>query len=90
MSTAWSHSVKYVSHLLRGLVLAIAASSLTGCIVIPSGHRHYGPPRVAVEVQGRYSAPPPVYYERRGRRDDRRDRRYEDRYDPDPAGPRRY
>lgn len=76
--------MRYVSHFVRGLALATAAVSLTGCIVIPSGHRHFGPPRVAVEVHGRYEAPPHRYYDRRY--DNRRSER---RYEDDSAGPRR-
>jgi hypothetical protein len=83
--------VKYLSHLVRGLLVAVAASSLTGCIVIPSGHRYHAQPRVAVEVHGRYQVPPPRY---EPRYEDLRSgvRRYEHRryHDDDQAGPRRY
>lgn len=66
-----------IHSLMRGLLVAGAVSSLSGCIVITPAHRHYGGPRVAVDVHSHYPVP----------RDDRRDhdgRRYPD------TGPRRW
>ncbi len=67
--------------------VALVAFTLSGCIIIPSGHRHYRP--YAVGVQPVYVPPPPVRVIQRYERLDKYHDRYQDNYDPDPAGPRR-
>ncbi len=65
---------------VRGVVLLSLASFLTGCIVIPAGHRHrHGYTSVVVPVKV-------------DRRDDRRDGRGRDHYRDyrDDSGPRRW
>lgn len=69
---------------MRGVVLVSLASFLTGCIVIPAGHRHHRHGYASVVV--------PVKLDRR---DDRRDGYYgrghrDERYDRDDSGPRRW
>jgi len=64
---------------VRGVVLLSLASFLTGCIVIPAGHRRHGYTSVIVPVKV-------------DRRDDRRDGRGRDHYRDhrDDSGPRRW
>jgi hypothetical protein len=70
-------ALKVTRFALRGVVLASLASLLTGCIVIPSGHRHHrGYAKVVVPVHVDRHHEGRGGYERRDHRDDTGPRRY--------------
>jgi hypothetical protein len=71
-------ALKVTRFALRGVVLVSMVSLLTGCIVIPSGHRHHrGYATVVVPIQAdRHHDDRRGGHERRGYRDDAGPRRY--------------